>query len=130
MLDSRSVPDDPRLTTAERAVEQFLEELEHALDEPWTLERMAAAAGLKRSRFEHYVRRLRNMTPVQYLAARRVERARRLLRERPELSITEIALECGFSSGQYFATVFRRLTGHSPRQERGAGIAPPARRGE
>ncbi len=129
MLDSRSVPDDPSLTTAERAVEQFLEELEQALDEPWTLDRMATAAGLKRSRFAHYVRRLRNMTPARYLAARRVERARRLLGERPDLSITEVALECGFSSSQYFATVFRRRTGHSPRQERGQFIAPRERRG-
>ncbi len=128
MLDSRSVPDDPRLTRAERAVEQVLDEVEHALDEPWTLERMAAAAGLKRSRFAYYVRQLRNMTPVQYLAARRVERACQLLRESPDLSITQIALECGFSSSQYFATVFRRLKGLSPREERRAASSVSVRR--
>ncbi|MCX7818683.1 MAG: AraC family transcriptional regulator [Kiritimatiellae bacterium] len=118
MLQSQPVPDDPRLTSAERATALFLDELEHTLDQPWTLARMAEAAGLKRTRFAFYVRRLRNMTPMRHLTARRIERARRLLRERPDLSITDIALECGFSSSQYFATVFRRFVGRAPRQER------------
>jgi transcriptional regulator GlxA family with amidase domain len=39
-----------------------------------------------------------------------VERARRLLRT-TNLSVTEIALACGFASSQHFARVFQQFTG-------------------
>jgi AraC-like DNA-binding protein len=45
----------------------------------------------------------------------RIEAASRLLREEPQRSITEIALDCGFSSSQYFAKVFRHRMGCMPR---------------
>jgi AraC family L-rhamnose operon regulatory protein RhaS len=52
-----------------------------------------------------------------------------MLRRRPELNITEIALSCGFQSSQYFATVFHRRTGLAPRQYRQAheAVILPAR---
>jgi AraC family L-rhamnose operon regulatory protein RhaS len=91
-----------------------LERIAGALGEPWTLETMAAQAGLKRSRFAHYCRKLTNATPLEYLARLRVERAAVLLRGRPDRSITQIAFDCGFASSQYFATVFRRIEGCPP----------------
>jgi len=48
----------------------------------------------------------------------RVDAARRLLDTRPDLTVTEVALACGFHSSQYLATVFRRLTGKTPREIR------------
>ncbi|OQW94793.1 MAG: hypothetical protein BWK77_08530, partial [Verrucomicrobia bacterium A1] len=120
-LRAQPVADDPDLTSAERATEMFLSELEASSARPWTLDTLAESAGLRRTRFAHYVRKLRNMTPIEYLAHLRVERARRLMRERPDLSLTAIGLECGFASSQYFATVFRRVAGHAPREEKRAG---------
>ena len=38
-----------------------------------------------------------------------------------EPEITEIALDCGFSSSTYFSTVFRRYVGCTPRQWRASG---------
>lgn len=43
----------------------------------------------------------------------RAERARDLLTT-TALSVTEIALETGFSSSQHLSTAFRRLTGSTP----------------
>lgn len=115
----RHVPakDEPGLSSAERTVEMVLAEVEQSAAEPWTLDRMAESAGLHRTRFAYYVRRLRNRTPIEVLAEARVALARRMIRERPDLPLTELAFECGFSSSQYFATVFRRVTGHAPRAE-------------
>ncbi len=45
----------------------------------------------------------------------RIEVAGRLLREQPRRSVTNVALDCGFSSSQYFAKVFRRQMGCMPR---------------
>ena len=118
VLRENPVADEPRLASAERATEMFLDELAQSPEQPWTLDAMAASAGMHRTRFSHYVRKLRNRTPMQVLAGLRVDLARRLIREHPEMSLTEVGLACGFSSGQYFATVFRRATGRTPRGER------------
>jgi len=50
---------------------------------------------------------------VEYLTGLRLRKARQLLGE-GKLSVLEVALECGFSSSQYFDRVFRKATGMTP----------------
>lgn len=52
-------------------------------------------------------------TPIEYLQRYRVHQARRLLKD-TERSVTEIALDVGFSDSGYFSRIFRRVTGMSP----------------
>jgi signal transduction histidine kinase/AraC-like DNA-binding protein len=52
-------------------------------------------------------------TPMQYLQRYRVNQAKLLLKN-SQKSITEIALEVGFTDSSYFSRVFRRQTGMSP----------------
>jgi AraC family transcriptional regulator len=51
--------------------------------------------------------------PYRYWAQRRIERARALLAN-PHASITEIALDVGFSTTSAFSAAFRRMTGQTP----------------
>ncbi|MCZ7639962.1 MAG: AraC family transcriptional regulator [Verrucomicrobia bacterium] len=128
LLTRRNPTLDPHLVTTRRSVEMFLQALDDHLDQPWTLEEMAERCGLGRSRFADYCREITNMTPAAFLTQRRVGAAQRLLRTEPGLSVTEIALRCGFQSSQYFATVFRQVTGQTPRDYRradGAGGSAP-----
>ena len=53
-------------------------------------------------------------SPKDYWLRMRVECAARRLRKSPGLTVTDVAYEFGFSSSQYFATVFRRYLGVSP----------------
>ena len=53
------------------------------------------------------------MSPHHYLMQQRVEQAKQLLRK-PELTVTAIALECGFNSQSHLAKYFRLYTGVSP----------------
>lgn len=55
------------------------------------------------------------LTPMTYLNRLRVKMAKNLLEAR-QMSITDIAMEVGFSTGGYFARVFREEVGISPRQ--------------
>jgi AraC family L-rhamnose operon regulatory protein RhaS len=96
------------LTSARRSTELFLSALAANVSEQWTLESMAETCGLGVTRFVHYCRELTNCTPVEFLNRIRIEKAAALLRTKKELNITEIAFECGFSTSQYFATVFRK----------------------
>lgn len=86
--------------------------------QPLDLGRLAAAAGLSPSYVGEFFRARTGVPLVRYLSVLRVEKAQRLLRERPEWSITEIAARCGFEDSSYFTRVFRKLTGKTPRDFR------------
>jgi AraC family L-rhamnose operon regulatory protein RhaS len=113
---------DESLTSSRRTVELFLADLsqhpEHlALD--WSIHEMARSCGLGVTQFIHHVRLIANVTPAQYVNRCRLDLAARLLRN-GRVSVTDVALECGFSSSQYFATVFQRRYGCTPREFRAA----------
>jgi AraC-like DNA-binding protein len=119
LLRSRRVQKDASLAETQRTVELFLEDLRsdlRTLANTWTLKSMADECGLGVTRFTEYCRRLTNATPMQHLNRLRLETAAELLANRPELSNVQVAEMCGFSSPQYFATVFRRHHGCSPQQ--------------
>lgn len=98
---------------SQRRVARFLATLERRCGEHWTLTTMAAACGLRRTRFAELVHRLTGDSPIMALNRLRVRRAEFALRE-TDAGITAIAFDCGFSSTQYFARTFRAFTGRSP----------------
>ena len=54
------------------------------------------------------------MTIMEYVMKKRMEKARRLL-SNSELSIREIAEECGFADNEYFSRCFKEFHGQSPK---------------
>lgn len=114
MFRSKSIPLEESLTDSQRGVDVFLNDLRHSCGKLWTIESMAECCGLGTTRFAHHVKLLTNLTPSDYLTQCRLQRAQTLLRQNPPLSMAIIARECGFSSGQYFATAFRKWTGQAP----------------
>ena len=61
------------------------------------------------------------MTPVEYRARLRLLRARELLVS-TALPIRQIARETGFPDGNYFARVFRKEYGMTPREYAGGNL--------
>ena len=57
------------------------------------------------------------LSPHRYALTHRVNRAKVLMSDQ-RLSLTEIALDCGFSSSSQFSVVFKRIAGVSPREFR------------
>jgi AraC family L-rhamnose operon regulatory protein RhaS len=114
MLQDNHVRLDPSLSSTIRTVELLLDDLRRNLVQPWTVTSMAECCGLGVTHFVHQCKQLTNMTPAQYLNHCRIEAASHMLVEKAKMSITDIAFSCGFSSSQYFATVFRRHLGCSP----------------
>lgn len=71
------------------------------------------------------------ITPVAYRTQIRLQRARELLTSTP-MPISEIARDAGFPDANYFARIFRRSFGISPRDfarkaNRTAGVSPASR---
>ncbi len=125
---------NPYLSTSRRTVELFLTDLRlnpASLGRPWTLQGMAGHCGVGTTLFARHCRELVNTSPARYLLHSRLDLAARRLRAEPGIPITTIALECGFSASQYFASRFRRRFGTTPRDYRsgrqGRGLRPPGR---
>lgn len=78
---------------------------------------MAQAAGLSERHFRSRFFQETGFTPSDYAARGLAERARELLRQ-TERTVTDIALELGFSTSAYFAAFFRRHTGQTPSEYR------------
>ncbi|MDD5599753.1 MAG: AraC family transcriptional regulator, partial [Victivallaceae bacterium] len=78
---------------------------------------IAAACGLSESQFARRFTREAGITPADCLQRLRIETACRALRE-SDVSITELAFRLGFATSQYFASVFKRYTGMTPRDWR------------
>lgn len=99
------------------SVVHFLTVLKNRSAEDWTLPRMATQCGVHRTHFINAVSHLTGDTPLQHLRRIRVDRARELLKT-TSLSVTEIALECGFQSSQHFARIFHQFTGKTASEYR------------
>lgn len=74
---------------------------------------LAAVAGVSPQHFGEAFKAATGTSPHRYVIARRVERARELLRDR-ERPISQVAYEVGFCSQSHLTFNFRRLTGSTP----------------
>ncbi len=113
-LEAAWNPDEDSLRSQDQeTVRRFLKEVKSRLDEPWTLESLASACGMGRTRFAAAVKQVSGDTPLRTLNRLRVEQGLEAVR-RGEGTISEIAYRHGFGSSQYFATVCKRMTGKNP----------------
>jgi AraC family transcriptional regulator len=78
-----------------------------------TLVELSRVAGLSRRHFLRAFRESVGDTPLGYIRTLRIEEAKRRLSQGSQ-SIAEVALDCGFSHAQHFATTFKRATGLTP----------------
>jgi len=101
---------DPRLL---RRLLRAKDRIDAAPYEAWPVTRLAKVSGVSPAHFARSFKQAFGAPPHRYLLTRRVERATALLRE-TELSVTEIALEAGWTSLGTFGRTFRDVVGESP----------------
>ncbi|WP_339951441.1 AraC family transcriptional regulator [uncultured Albimonas sp.] len=107
------------------AERRCLELMQARLSEDIGLDELAAEAQLSSFHFARMFKKSIGVPPRVHLTRLRIERACELL-ERTDLSVTEIALEVGYSSNQVLARVFQRLRQMSPTDYRRA-VRDPSR---
>lgn len=84
-----------------------------------TLEAAAAYSGFSKYHFSRLFKQYTGFTYYEYLIFRRIKAAEELLAQ-PHLSITEIALQSGFSSISSFNRIFKQKKGCTPSEYRGS----------
>lgn len=89
----------------------------HLTENP-SMERIAEHCGLSPSRFNEAFKEQMGITPHAYITNLKIDTAKILLKN-PEISVTDVAMQLNFSSGNHFSAVFKRYTGCTPSQYRG-----------
>jgi AraC family transcriptional regulator len=96
--------------------------VEEHLQDDISLDEMARIARLSPFHFSRCFKAMTGTSPHQYVIERRVERAREML-TKSNLSLSQIAVECGFSDQSHLTRHMKRLLGLTP------GLLTPRRNG-
>lgn len=109
-----AIPDRQHREILSRPVRELLASyIEDNLGDNITLQDLAKIADLSIFHFSRAFRQHFGLPPYQYVLSRRLERARQQVTQ-TALTLTAIALQCGFSSPGQFSTQFRRYFGQTP----------------
>jgi AraC-like DNA-binding protein len=100
-------------------LKRAIELLEVDLAKMPTLAEVAQSIGLHPTSFCRGFKQSMGLSPHRYMLEHRVNRAKEMMDDQRR-NLTDIALDCGFSSSSHFSIVFRKLTGMSPREFRRA----------
>jgi len=98
-------------------LKRAIELLEGNLPKMPTVGDVAQQIGLHPTSFCRGFKQSTGLSPHRYILEHRLNRAKEMMNNQ-RLSLTEIALDCGFSCSSQFSVVFRRITGVSPRDYR------------
>jgi AraC family transcriptional regulator len=105
---------------------RVLDYIEDTLGSKVALRDVADSVALSPSHFSRAFKKSLGSSPMAYVAARRVERAK-LMMTSTRGRLTEIALACGFADQSHLTRCFSRVVGMSPWRWRRAATEPEAR---
>lgn len=96
---------------------QVIERMEDNIELPLTQEELALSAKISVRQLERLFKQYLNLSPSAYYLSLRLTRARSLLRE-TSLSVTDVAVACGFVAVAHFSRAYSKYYGKSPSAER------------
>ncbi len=102
---------------SQQQLKQVFDYIQDHLDQEISLDILAAQIGMSQFYFARLFKQSVGMSPYRYLIGQRIERAKQLLRQK-DLSITDIALRCGFNTQSHLTQYFRQLTSTTPKKYR------------
>lgn len=99
------------------SIEKVIEYINTNFMKSLSIQHLAGLCCLSVSAFERKFKKYFQITPTEYILKFRVNKACRLL-SYTDLTISEIAVECGFCDHSYMTRQFKKLVGCSPSQFR------------
>jgi AraC family transcriptional regulator, glycine betaine-responsive activator len=117
--DLQPVPLGERMRTAGPALVEVVQLMEANIEEPLSLDELARLTNSSPRQLQRMFKQHMDMPPTQYYLKLRLHKARELLRQ-TDMSITDIAVACGFQSSCHFGRVYREAFHVAPRAERRA----------
>ncbi len=99
-----------------KAVKTAMDYIHKHLTEKITLEDIASNSGMSRSRFSTVFKETMGITLWDYVCERRIELVMQKLEKNQDISMLDIALECGFNNTANFNKAFKKQTGITPKE--------------
>lgn len=112
-LRQEAMPQGILAALADRQIGTALGLIHGAPEKPWSLAGLGRQVAMSRSAFAARFAQLVGQPPMEYLAHRRMERAREMLRA-GTLSTAAIATAVGYQSEAAFGKAFKRIMGSGP----------------
>lgn len=103
-------------------IARAIQYLSDHLNEPVTVEELAARAGMSRAVFHRRFKEATRMSPIQFVKTMRLNSA--AMKIAAGEAVSRAAWDVGYTSLSQFSREFRRLFGQSPRQWSRTGPAP------
>ncbi|MBI2311466.1 MAG: AraC family transcriptional regulator [Betaproteobacteria bacterium] len=98
---------------ADKQIGAALAHLHNAPEKPWSVASLANRVAMSRSAFAARFARLVGQSPMDYLARRRMDKARELL-EVHRMSVAAVAEKVGYRSEAAFGKAFKKIVGTGP----------------
>ena len=80
-----------------------------------TLDNLSEQFAMSPSYFSKSFKQFTGLGLNEYITAVRIYNAKKMLKD-TTLTVTEVSLRCGFNDSNYFATVFKKINGVSPKR--------------
>ncbi|MCU0537367.1 MAG: AraC family transcriptional regulator [Hydrococcus sp. Prado102] len=94
-------------------LDRVLEYINHHLEREIKLNDLAKVLGMSQYYFSRLFKQSMGVAPYEYVIQQRVERAKQLLKQR-DVTIFDVATQCGFTHSSHLARHFKRLVGVAP----------------
>lgn len=95
-------------------ISRLMEEKRLYLDSDLKLTDVASALGTNRNAISSSINTQRNCSFTQFVNTYRVEYAQKLMRQQPDIKISEVWMSSGFSTERTFLRTFKQQTGMTP----------------
>ncbi|BBH21541.1 hypothetical protein Back11_28860 [Paenibacillus baekrokdamisoli] len=84
------------------------------LAEPITLQSVCYLMDVSQTYLSRLFRKSKNLTFNEYVTYARIQEAKRLMAEHPEMLLKDVASIVGYKDSHYFSRIFKSVTGSSP----------------
>lgn len=105
------------MITKNPTINKAIEYIHNNLEQNLTLDDVAKNVYVSSTYLSHLFSKCIKMTFSQYIIHARIQKSKHLL-SNTNLSIMDIALDCGFNSQSYFSNVFKKIEGFTPKEYR------------
>ncbi len=109
-----NMPEEPSVVPDKAMLEEWMDAEKPYRNPDFQLQDLQQVLPLNRTYLSRFIKTEYDCSFYQLVTRYRVEEAKRLLHEHPQMKIQEISEQCGFSSPTIFTRVFTRETGLNP----------------
>ena len=104
-------------TLDEKLMSKIMDSIERNMDNSeYSVEELSSDVSMHRMSLYRKLQSLVGMTPSEFIRTVRLKRAAQILRERPDISVSELSDLVGFNTPKYLTKYFKEMFGCSPAQ--------------